>query len=89
MARDRPAPGLAGEAASLLIPARCEEEGASPSKSSFGTRGDDGLPVTRRDVGWTRGSVVSRVARVLATVAAVVSRRRLFSSAQANRQRVQ
>ena len=43
MARDRPAPGLAGEAASLLIPARCEEEGASPSKSSFGTRGDDGL----------------------------------------------
>ena len=73
MARDRPAPGLAGEAASLLIPARCEEEGASPSKSSFGTRGDDGLPVTRRDVGWTRGSVVSRVARVLATVAAVAA----------------
>ena len=73
MARDRPAPGLAGEAASLLIPARCEEEGASPSTSSFGTRGDDGLPVTRRDVGWTRGSVVSRVARVLATVAAVAA----------------
>ena len=73
MARDRPAPGLAGEAASLLIPARCEEEGASPSKSSFGTRGDDGLPVTRRDVGWTRVSVVSRVARVLASVAAVAA----------------
>ena len=73
MARDRPAPGLAGEAASLLIPARCEEEGASSSKGSFGTRGDDGLPVTRRDVGWSRISVVSRVARVLAAVAAVAA----------------
>lgn len=73
MARDRPAPGLAGEAASLLIPARCDEEGASSSKASLGTRGDDGLPVTRRDVGWSRVSVVSRVARVLAAVAAVAA----------------
>ena len=73
MARDRTAPGLAGEAASLLIPARCEEEFVSPSNASFGTRGDDGLPVTRRDVGWTRVSVVSRVGRVLAAVAAVAA----------------
>jgi hypothetical protein len=73
MARDRPAPGLAGEAASLLIPARCDEEGASSSKASLGTRGDDGLPVTRRDVGWSRVSVVSRVARVLFAVAAVAA----------------